>query len=111
MRSKLFLIACLLLLALPAFAQSAGGYWAIDPRTGCKVVLLRQPGLSASWSGNCNQGIAVGFGSITLFRQGGQQVTRDQGVVVNGRFSHRGPPASSQPHSAHADDALSADGD
>ena len=64
-------VLLLLLIALPAFAQSPAPGWISDPRTGCKVWHHNpQPGDNISWSGTCPRGMAQGRGTLQLYKDG-----------------------------------------
>jgi hypothetical protein len=54
-----------------SLGQSSGGGYVIDIRTGCKVWTdYHSPSVSASWSGDCKDKLATGFGTLVWFYEG-----------------------------------------
>jgi len=64
--------------------------WIADARTGCRIwAISLQPGLSALWSGGCEDGRATGEG-VLQWSVAGRQTERYEGSLVGGRPQGRG---------------------
>jgi len=83
-------IAVMLLLPLPAMAQSAAPAWIIDPSSGCRVANPNpQANESVTWSGECQYGYAEGRGVLQWF-ENGQPADRYDGEMHNGNMDGHG---------------------
>lgn len=83
---RAIVVASVLLLPLPAFAQG----WTTDQRSGCKVVNAHpQLHETVSWSGGCKDGFAEGRG-VLQWAESGRPTERYEGEMRAGEYSGQG---------------------
>lgn len=88
MRSS-FLWFVLVLLALPASAETPAG-WIADAKTGCRIWNdLPQPKETVSWTGGCQNDLAQGRGVLQWFSSG-KLVATYEGEYQDGKMNGRG---------------------
>jgi hypothetical protein len=81
---------CASILAATALAQGAKPDWIADSRTGCRVwSALPLPGLTISWSGACESGLAQGQGVAQWYRDG-KPGSRYEGEYRDGKANGHG---------------------
>jgi len=85
---RLVRIAALLMVALPAVAQTAA--WISDAKSGCRVWnIYPEAGETMSWSGACRDGMADGRGVVQYSHQG-KSGGRYEGDYKRGMLQGRG---------------------
>jgi hypothetical protein len=87
---RIIFSACAGILAAAALAQGAKPDWIVDAATGCRMWnVFPVPGVTVSWSGACQNGVAQGQGVAQWFREG-KPNSRYEGEYRDGKASGRG---------------------
>src|SRR5260221_11874629 len=89
-RVRVPIAALLLMVSLPAAAQTPQPGWIADARSGCRVWNSDpQPTESITWSGACQNGLAQGRGVVQWF-QDNKPTERSEGEFRDGKNNGRG---------------------
>ena len=90
MRVRALAAALLLVVSLPAAAQTPQPGWIADARSGCRVWNpAPQPKEAITWSGACQNGLAQGRGVLQWF-QDNKPSERSEGEYRDGKLNGRG---------------------
>ena len=90
MRVRALAAALLLVVSLPAAAQTPQPGWIADARSGCRVWNpAPQPKEAITWSGACQNGLAQGRGVLQWY-QDNKPSERSEGEFRDGKLNGRG---------------------